>query len=225
MSAEVQTLKNADLSITAREALITKLQTNTDFIIGDTSYFRAYHQQLYDASKVRLLEGVSDTQIRTEFLSNVEDTADSIRLENVLSSRVDMQNELITFDQMLARMVHNKVYDQINMNTFNFVNASFENLLWRFPTDEEFDVGYNMVEFNISTLLFGQPGQNKSNYVSIISSSREMFEGNIIWVYRQLLARVPTTEETLFLIEDYFTHRNIALVQKHVMVTDEYANF
>ena len=113
---------------------------------------------------------------------------------------------------MLARMVHNRVYDQVNMNTFNFVNASFENLLWRFPTDEEFDAGFGMVEFNTSTTLFGQPGQNKADYVSILSSSREMFEGNIIWVYRQLLARVPTTEETSLLLEDYFTHRDIALV-------------
>ena len=122
-------------------------------------------------------------------------------------------------------MIYNKVYDAINMNTTNFVNASFDNLLWRYPTQTEFQAGFNMVEFSIPESFFGQTGTNRQDYVDIFINSREMFEGLIIWVYQQTLQRRPTTQETFVLLEDFYTHRDIRKVQRVVMVTDEYANF
>ena len=224
MAAEVATLRQADLSIEAREALIVKLQTNTDFIEGDTSYQRAYYQHLYDLARIRTLEGVSEAQIG-EFLSTVDLLEDSIRLIKIYDSRTDMQAGNITIEEMFGRMIYNKVYDEINMNTTNFVNASFDNLLWRFPTQVEFQAGFNMVEFNISETFLGETGTNRQDYVDIFINSREMFEGLIIWVYQQALQRRPTTEETFVLLENFYTNRDIREVQKVVMVTDEYANF
>ena len=60
MASEVATLRAGDLSTSVRENLIVKLQTNTDFVEGDTSYQRAYHQHLYNLAKVRCLEGASE---------------------------------------------------------------------------------------------------------------------------------------------------------------------
>ena len=34
------------------------------------------------------------------------------------------------------------------MNTFNFVNAAFDNLLFRYPTQNEFNNSYFMIEDN-----------------------------------------------------------------------------
>lgn len=224
MTAEVATLRQADLSTESREALIVKLQVDTNFIEGDTSYQRAYYQHLYDLAKIRTLEGVSEAQIG-EFLSTTEVLEDSMRLLKIYQSRTDMQSGEITIEEMFGRMIYNNVYDEINMNTTNFVNASFDNLLWRFPTQTEFQAGFNMVEFNISETFFGEIGTNRQDYVDIFINSREMFEGLIIWVYQQTLQRRPTTEETFVLLEDFYTNRDIREIQKVVMVTDEYANF
>jgi len=224
MSAEVATLRAADLSTEARTALIIKLQTNTDFIEGDTSYQRAYHQHIYNLAKVRCMEGASEAEIGMA-LSTADLFEDSLRLLKVFSSRTELQMSEITIEEMFGRMIYNKVYDEINMNTTNFVNASFDNLLWRFPTNTEFQAGFNMCEFQIEEQLFGETGTNRQDYVDIFINSREMFEGLIIWVYQQALQRTPTTEETFILLEDFYTHRDIREIQKVVMVTDEYANF
>jgi hypothetical protein len=224
MEMELNALKNAGLTKESREALIAKLQTNTDFIEGDTSYTQAYHQHLYDLAKIRCLEGKSDSDIADE-IGDAEDPADALRLQMVLSSRKDLQNGLINYNEVFARMVYNLVYDEINMNTFNFVNATFDNLLWRFPTNAEFQEGYEMVEYNNSAVIFGEVGQNKTDYVNIISNSREIYEGMIIWAFQQILSRPPSTEETAALLEDFINHQDIKIIQRQIMATDEYANF
>lgn len=224
MAEEVEALKNNSLDLASRKALIDKLQTSTDPVDGDGSYTAAYHSYLYNLAKIRCIEGASDAVIN-EFIDGAQTPADEARLQNILDSQAKMLNGEITYDEMLAYMIYNRVYDEINMNSFNFVNATFENLLWRFPTDAELTEGYRMVEYNVSSNLFGQTGQNKTDYVNILAGSREMFEGLIIWAYQQLLSRRPSTEETAVLLEDFFEHRNIRLVQRSIMTSDEYANF
>jgi len=224
IDAEVQALRDADLVESARESLIVKLQTSTDFIEGDTSYQRAYYQHLYNLGKIRCLEGASDATIFEGF-SGIDNEEDSLRLVAALNSRIDMQNQEIVVAEMFGRMIHCFTYDIINMNTTNFVNASFDNLLWRFPTNEEFTAGFNMVENETMQPFLGSTGTNRTEYVDIMINSREMYEGLIIWVYQQSLQRFPTTEETFVLLEDFYTHKDLRLVQRAVMVTDEYANF
>ena len=224
IATELQALKDGKLSKESREALIVKLQTNTDFIEGDSSYTQAYHQHLYDLAKIRCLEGTSDVYMQNK-INNADDPADALRLQLVLSSRKDMQNGSIKYNEVFGRMIYNLVYDEINMNTFNFVNASFDNLLWRFPTNAEFQEGYEMVEYNNSATIFGQVGQNKTDYVNIFSNSREMYEGMIIWSFQQNLSRRPTTEETASFLSDFINHKDIKIIQRQIMLTDEYANF
>jgi hypothetical protein len=224
METEVQLLRDAQLDVAARKALIEKLQTNTDFIEGDSSYTQAYHQHFYNLAKVRCLEGASDNKIEGK-ISEANDSSDIIRLKNVIRARKDLQNGLITIDEFFGRMVHNLVYDQINMNTFNFINATFDNLLWRYPTDAEFTAGFNMVEFNEPHTLMGQTGASKTEYVDILTHSGEMYEGLIIWAYQLLLSRTPTTEETFALLPDFYQTKDLKKVQQSIMVTDEYAGF
>ncbi len=224
MATEVDALKSTQISTSSRSALISKLQNNTNFIEGDTSYQRAYHQHLYNQAKIRCIEGASDALIE-EFINITEDELAILRLTNIIKSREDMQNGTIQFNEMLGRVVSNDIYDQINMNSFNFVNATFDNLFWRFPTDAEFNAGFSMVENNNSASLFGINGQTKEDYVNILINSTEMYEGMIIWVYQQLLSRRPSTEETVKLLEDFVSNKKIQDIQHHIMITDEYANF
>lgn len=111
------------------------------------------------------------------------------------------------------------------MNTFNFVNASFDNMFFRFPTEQEFLTGYNMVEFNQPGSLLGASGQNKDEYARILADSREFYEGLIVWSYQLLLAREPSTAETNNLMIDLFVDHDLQKVQRTIMITDEYAHF
>ena len=122
-------------------------------------------------------------------------------------------------------MINNAVYDEINMNTFNFVNASFDNLFFRFPTQQEFFAGFNMVEYNQPEIVLGASGQNKEEYVQILVNSREFYEGLIVWSYQTLLAREPSTEEANALMATFFEDHDLQRVQRSIMITDEYAHF
>ena len=146
-------------------------------------------------------------------------------MQLVIQSRTDFENNVIDITELFARMVNNPAYDEINMNTFNFVNATFDNLLWRFPTDAEFSAGFQMIEHGNAAALFGQTGQSKDDYIQIITNSREMYEGLVIWVYQQLLARRPSTEETAAVLSDFIEHKDFRKIQQAVMETNDYANF
>lgn len=224
LEAETLALRNANLVKDARQILIKKLQTSTDFIEGDTSYLHAYHQHLYSLAKTRCLEGASDADIN-DYIGGATDEEYIEKLELVKKSKSDLQTGVISIEKMFGRMINNAVYDDINMNTFNFVRASFDNLLWRYPTDFEFQASFNMVDFETEEMLFGQAGSNREDYTEILINSREMFEGLVIWAYRQLLARDPDTVETVALLDDFYTDKDFTKVQTTIMVTDEYAGF
>lgn len=224
LNTEVEALKNQELTKAARIALINKLQTDTSPLESDTSYSHAFHKQLYALSKARCLDGAGDEILRS-FQGFAPDESDFLRLQLVLDSRLDLQENKINYNEMLGRMIYNTLYDELNMNTFNFINASFDNLYWRSPTDAEFAAGFKMVEDNTSATLLGQVGQNKGDYVNIVSNSRELYEGIIIWVYQQALARRPSTSETTALLENFIEHQDIKIIQQEVLSSDEYANF
>jgi len=237
----VSILRAGTLSKEVRIAYIKKLQESTDFVEGDGSYLAAYHLNIYGLAKARCLEGASDAEMesgRAPILHGIE--IDSLngdlegvekgkqelkRIDDVLTSKDEMQQGKIFFNDMLARMANCPTYDKINMNTFNFINATFDNFFWRYPTSFEFEQGYNMVEHNIPSVLFGQSGQTKADYLNILKNNGEIYEGAIIWCYRLLVARAPSTQETYALLPDFVNHKRIQIIQQQIMSTDEYANF
>jgi len=241
MASELQTLKAAELSFEAREAMILKLQTNTDFIPGDGSYKQAYFNRLYEQGKARFMEAASNAEIGEvmgpiaggilpdSLNGNWEGVAERrlqlAKLQAVLDSEEAYFNGEIEMSDMCAAMLNNAVYDEINMNTFNFVNASFDNTFFRFPTDAEFYAGFNMIEYNQPGSLLGKSGQNKSEYVDILVESREFYEGLIVWSYQIMLAREPSAAETNQLMIDFWVDHDLQKVQKAIMITDEYAHF
>ena len=242
MASELATLKESGLSASARNELVNKLQTDTNFIQGDSSYKHAYYIRFYELSKARMLEGAADYQIDDQFIAilsfgvyadsisgdsfSMEIRKQKIRLlEDVLDIPYDYRMGNAEIRDVYARLLNNAVYDQINMNTFNFLNASFDDLFFRFPTQSEFDRGYNMVEFDQSEILFGISGQNKGDYVSIMVDSKEFYEGMISWLYQTLLAREPTTTEVYNHMMAFFQDHDVQKLQRAILIKDEYANF
>lgn len=241
MEAEVAALREADLGMEARSALVDKLMYSTDFVEGDSSYRRAYCVKLYENLKARFIEGASDEFLLSEYNMlrgnavldslNGDMTGytlkmqDAQRLSDLLESRAEWQENEISIDTMVQRMLLNAIYDEINMNAFNFVNASFDDLFYRFPTPPEFESAYTIVEFNQPATLFNAVAQNKAEYVALITATGEYYEGMVIWVYQSLLSRPPTSSEVFSTALDFRNTQDISAVQRKLLVSDEYAGF
>lgn len=240
MSAEVGALETAGLSMAARTALVQKIMTSTAFLADDSSYRNKYCTRLYELCKARFLEGVSD-EVIDGFIGNAQQQAlaDSLggnttglnaanttlgRLLALKRSRTDLRDGLIGIAEVMRRMVLNAVYDEIHMNSFNYVNATFDNLLLRYPTDAEFTIAYGMVEQNASGVLFGQSGQNKGEYAALMSASAEAREGLVRWSYVTFMGRLPDTAETVAALDALGPTTDIEDLLLRILTTDEYAN-
>ena len=241
MLSDVQFLRDADITLESRDSLLYKLQFDTTFVEGDSSYKFAYYHRMYDMVKVRLLEGASNAYIGQDlyiyYQSYVVDSVNGNmldankkllehhKLNNVLIAELQYYNGIIEINEMHRRMIYNSVYDKINMNTFNYINATFDNLLFRYPTQYEFNEVYLMINDNTAQIVLGSSGNNKENFSYIICTSREFYEGVIIWAYGTLLAREPSTKEIDFLMQSFYQNHDFQWVQRQIIQTDEYAHF
>ena len=143
----------------------------------------------------------------------------------MLDSRQSLYDGLIAYHQMYSFMIDNGIYDVINMNTFNFVRATFDQLVWRLPTVQEYDEGFLMIEYNQTAELFGAIGSDKNDYIRILTESNEMYEGMLIWCFQVFLSRPPTSGEVVTLLPDSINSKDINSLIAQILVTDEYANF
>jgi len=237
----VDLLRSDHLSLAVREELIKTLQSDTTYREGDISYKDKYYHRIYDIVKSRMVEGAADVEFsRYVGLANTAIfrgrlVGDSVavyrgmdqkqRNQGVIDSRVEYMNGEITLNEMFARMLDNNVYDVINMNTFNFVNASFDDLFYRFPIQPEFDIAYGIIERNEVGSLFGGFASNKREYCVLLSNSAEFYEGLVVWAYLSLMGREPTTQETHNFYADLVATGDFQELQLKIMVTDEYADF
>jgi len=239
--SDVDLLKANSLSMDTRAEIVERLQTDTTWRDGDTSYNYAYYRRFHEVSKGRLLEGISDGGLK--FKAGLERNGalvdsllgDSVAMqkhlekmqlfEDVVDARLLLQSGDITINEFFASMLRCPVYDDINMNSFNIINASFNDLFFRYPTENEFDIAFDMIEFNQSGILLRESGQNYLDYCVIITGSREFYEGMARWAFRSLVSRDPTTEEVAPLLQQYLADGDFKKVQRSVLITDEYANF
>ena len=241
LAAEVDSLKAAGLSRASRLKMIRKLMTDTTFRPNEFSYKAAFVENLYTLAKVRNLEGVGDGALRQRIgiarngmvKDSIEENWDGYhekmalirRNQAVLDSKGLLLEGAIRYHEMYAYMVDNSIYDEINMNAFNFIRAVFDELLWRLPTEGEFNRSFDMIEFNESRELFGQMGSHKDDFIDIVIQSDGMYEGMIIWAYQTLLNRPPSPGEVVTLLPSYIETGDINLIFEEILVTDEYANF
>lgn len=242
MDQEVQLLRDADLAIAARETLVLSLQTGeTGGGLDSAGYKTTFFYRWYELSKARMLEGVSDEEINNQIgIIGQDALKDSLngdlvgyqtalaeieKLESVLQSRDQWLLGEITVSEMFGRMQNNYFYDLINMNTFNFIRASFDDLFLRLPTQAEFDAAFPVIEYNQTSIILGQSASNKDEYINILTHSLEFYEGMIRWAYQSLLSRDARTEEVFSALEEFITTQDFLKVQRQILTSDEYANF
>ena len=240
MNTEVTALENGNLSASARTALCNKLMFS-DVEVDGTAYKDAYFRKLYDDQKSRYINGASEATCQDEYnlYRNIayQDSLngnlfsyeiimlEANKMKAVIDSRTELRDGIITIDEMCRRMMYNSIYDDINMGSFNFINASFDDCFDRFPTDSEYDLVYEAIESNLTGSLFGQAVSNKPEYLNVLTASLEFDEGLIRWAYTTLLARDATSSEVYNRIGLFGETKNIHAVQRYILISDEYAGF
>jgi hypothetical protein len=129
----------------------------------------------------------------------------------------------IGMEDYLARIVHNTLYDNVNMGSENFVLATFENLYFRKPTAYELAQGIVMVD-GWPGFLFLQDGNNKRDFVRIATRSAPFYEGLVMEAYRHLLGTTPTTPQLAAGLEALGSSSDYQALQRHIITGPGYAN-
>ena len=241
MIKDVQFLRDNEVTIESREELLYKLQFDTTYIEGDSSYNHAYFHRFYDLVKVRLIEGASNSYIHSQnanwwFEYEKDSLAGNMinaykrlleynKLNDILKSENQYRSSIISVSELHRRMVYNSIYDDINMNTFNYINAIFDNLLFRYPTNYEFNECKLMIDDNSTQVLMGSSGNCKYDVTKIICDSDEFYEGLVNWSYITFLGREANAQERDKLMNDLISFNDYQKIQRIILSSDEYAHF
>lgn len=230
----VSQLESAGNSIASRKNFVAQLQNAN--ATASEFYFK-----LYTDLKGRYLNSSTDASVEEEYttlayiahydslqgnylISQLE-WIEANKVLAVLSIPENMQNIGLAFNEACRIMMYNSIYDDLNMGTFNFVNAGFDQNFFRFPTQSEFDNVYNSIEVNTSGVFFGQTISSKQDYLDVLIHSNEFFEGGVRWMYRSYLSRDASDNEVYVLLDVMKEDQGYLEVQQVIFSSDEYAGF
>lgn len=123
---------------------------------------------------------------------------------------------------MLSRMTNNYFYDQINMGSENFVVSTYQNYLFRYPSDAELLAGKTMVDGILSTVFYKQ-GKSKYDYIDIFFETDDYYEGQVRFIFKKYLFREPSSAEIYLYANLYKSTNDYKVLEKEVFASDEYA--
>lgn len=144
------------------------------------------------------------------------------RMQQLQAVPDDLNAGTLDYRGMLRQCSNNYFYDQINMGTENFVVSTFQNFLFRYPSDAELLNGKTMVDGN-NSILFFELGKTKVDYINIFFNSDDYYEGQVRNAFTKYLFREPTSAEIALYADTYKSNDNYALLQKEIFALDEYA--
>lgn len=241
MDTEVDALKAANLSNASRISLITKLMSDNNLNSTGSSYKENFYTKFYNDQKGRFLNGTSEADLYDDYyrmrsiaqldsmngneLGYQVNMLEANKVKAAIDSRTDLMNGTIQCNQMCLRMMFCVTYDDINMGTFNFINASFDNSLGRFPTEAEMNSAYSAVDNNISGELFGTVISTKIDFLNVLTTSTEFKEGLVRWMVNSLLARDASSAEAVAFMNMLGSNFNFIAVEQYILSSDEYAGF
>ncbi len=237
----VLALRKGKLNFNTRDSIVKTLQFDTIFRGGDSSYRKAYTTRIYNICKSRFLEGAADMDIAQRsgnlgfaiLVSQLD--GDSIAMfsainqkkyyDRVLKSNYWFSRKSISYNQMCEYMLNNGIYDLINMGSFNFVNATFDDIFGRKPNSEEFNRSFQIIEKNNPQFIFNRVISNKNEFCEGITSASGFYEAEIRWWYFQLIRREINSTLLYPVLAQYLTDKSIENMQRKILISDEYAQF
>jgi len=234
LDADRAALRSGDLGLDARLDLVDRLMG------GDEAYREAYDRKLFDDLSGRFLDGTSLETLENEAqaqrnLAEQDSLAggNAYIIYNALADRLERVTQAvdhfrlgtIAWPEVNRRFCDNLVYNEINMNSFNFINATFDDLFGRYPTESEFEQAYTAVEFGAPALLFGEAIEDKHSYLEVLVADAEFEEGAVRWWSERLLVRSITDAEVMAWRDVAGPDVDIRPLQRLLISSDEYADF
>lgn len=245
MKQETDNLIANNLAIATREALILKLQKDQTYRPGDSSYAIAANTRIYDLLTVRLCEGFGTADFM--FYKGLSDFAalsdsllgnwaafyaakkNSYELGRAAKANWLYLHDSIEIEDYCTILINNSLTfektDSYMGNEDNTIKYTFNDLLFRNYTLNEFAIARDMILNGKSGILFGKTGHSKGDYFNLLTHSNEFYEGTVKWLYKTFLARYPNTEETLIGMASLPNDKDIFKIQRIILKSDEYANF
>lgn len=202
-------------------------------VIEDIMETEDYTIRLYDIARADYLESVDTALIRSDYeialyllqtatgatKEYFEEVA--LELERLLEIPDGLIDGSISVAEMHRRLVNNPYYDDINMGTENFVVATFQNFLFRYPTNVELENASAMVNGTPGS-VFLQGGNSKQDFIDIFFATDDYSEGVVITLYRKYLFRDPTTVEMYDDTQAYLKDMDYQAIQQKLLSADEY---
>ncbi|MDW3649897.1 MAG: hypothetical protein R8P61_22690 [Bacteroidia bacterium] len=241
MEKELNYLQLRELHPLAIDTFLLKLQQDTTERSGGISYRQAWAWQLYVRAKARIIEGEADDEIAFDIAQleqkYVKDSLlgneigmsfanqEILKLQALLKAPVEIEASRLSLAELHRRMIYNEIYDEINMGSFNYVNATFDDLFFRFPTDAEFEAGFDVIEYNRSRIVLGENCQSKREYAEVLTNSREFHEACIQADFLSFLGRRASHEEMMELLPVLYVEQDYEQLQRMIMITEDYAGF
>lgn len=227
-------LRAGDLEEVARLEMVDRLMG------GDPNYLDVHDRKVFDDLSGRFLNGSSLETLTSEmefqrYLAEQDSLAGgnaylffnqlADRLERVILSVDAFRAGTIDWPEVNRRFCDNSFYDEINMNSFNFIYAAFDDLYGRTPTEAEFEQAYSAVELGSPALLFGEVITNKEDVLQVMVRDAEFDEGAIRWWGEKLLVRPITGAEMVAWRDVVGPSVDIRQLQRLLISSDEYADF
>jgi hypothetical protein len=222
-------LEQNNLNEASRDTLIQQLINKTDYtkrlwLIASIDFINGV-DSITIAEQVLLFEflWVLDS-LNGNYQNQIFYDNEIQKCTNLMNAHLLLHDGLVTYNEFFAFFMQNFFYDQVNMGSENFVKAAFDDLFLREPTESELETGVNMVD-NQPSSLFLIEGDSKGDFVSIVTTVNEYYEGLVKKIYKQLLLRDPTSTEIAAGVELLLTTHTYDSFQKKLMISDEYAGF
>lgn len=217
-------LSQHDLSVADRNQLL-------DVVLSGNEYY----YRVYDLARIELLNAVDTSEITQDiFIYNLllQDTATYGPYFALIHHEIDRLEALkeapsafaagnIDIIELHRRCANNKIYDDINMGTENFVISMFQNFLLRYPTTQELEQGKQMVD-GFTAAVFYETGDSKDDFLDIFFRSSDYFEGQVRNLYLRYLFREPDSETMTALSQQYKKDKDYKALQKAILNTDEF---
>ncbi len=222
-SEGVSLLESGSLSQSSREGFVQSVLDKPEYYENLYKNYYTYLLVSFDTATITQNIGLY------QFLLTQPEYAPFIDALNLEIARLqelrDVYYELaagnITVVEMHRVLINNSFYDQLNMGTENFITATFEHFLSRYPSDAELAETTKIVD-GIGGVLFFEKGNTKQDFLDIFFASEDYYGGQVRIVFGGYLFREPTSEESSYYTTYYKNSGDYKSLLKKVLTTDEY---
>lgn len=222
-SQGVSLLESSGLSQSSREAFVQSVLDKPEYYENLYKQYYTYLLVNFDTAQITIditLFELFLTQPQYEpFYERLE--YEIVRLRKLRDVYPDLAAGNISVVEMHKTLINNGYYDDLNMGTENFIVATFEHFLSRYPTNAELAEATKIVD-SFSGVLFFQIGTSKDDFMDIFFGSEDYYGGQVNIVFGTYLFRQPSSEESSYYTTYYRNTQNYKGLLKKVLTTDEY---